>query len=219
MLKLSAVLGLFVCTSLLGAPSAEALPVSFTIGHCVSGDCAAFDVSNRGSIDATIEQVNGNDLLITVENNLNADAVGDEPFLAYFGFQYGGLLSGLTLDNFTVLSGIVGTPTFLIDSSISAFAIDFGFAFSQGRGALRDGRFQANDPNELVQILVGTTGTVDLDNFSRGFAKIGGAGDNGASGAIVLTGGRTATVPEPGSLMLLLIGAGIESARRRRSAA
>jgi PEP-CTERM motif len=200
---------------LLGASPVQAAPINFDISACVTGDCGAFSLSGGGSILATLDVINGNDLLITLTNDLNADATNDDPFLTNLGFEYGSILEGLSFDSFQVLSGTVSTPTFTVDSSIRTFFIDFGFAFSQD-GRNPQGRFQAMDPNEVVQIVVGTTGSVSLDAFTLGVAKVAGAGTNASSGPIVLVGDPVSAVPEPTSMMLMamgLIGYGI----RRRS--
>ena len=196
------------------APEAQADPIFFNIANCVSGDCASLASSGGGSIVAEINVVNGNDLLITLTNNLNQGAANDDPLLTNLGFDYGGALSGLTFDHFQVLSGVVATPTFTVDTTIRSFFIDFGFNFSQAtRTSERAGRFGAG---ETVQILVGTTGLVDPSEFDLGIAKVGGTGVNGVGGAAVLNGSPSASVPEPGSLMALMIGFGAFGLRRRR---
>lgn len=201
--------------AVLCASPASADPIMFNIGSCTSGDCAAFNASGRGSILARVELVNQNDLLVTLTNDLNAAANGDDPYLASLGFDYSGLLSGLTFDSFSVISGQVARPTFSVDSSIRSFYIDFGFAFSQdGRYPGVDGRFQAMDPNEVVQMIIGTTGEADLSQFQLGIAKVGGAGDGGTANAIVLT-GTPVRVPEASSLLFSVIGFGALALPRR----
>ena len=191
---------------------AQANPLYFDVNACARGNCDAFAQSGGGSIFAELELVNGNDLLITLTNALNAEADNDDPYLTALGFEYGGLLSGLTFDSFTVLSGNVARPLFTVDSTIRSFFIDFGFGFS---GAQSEGRFQAMDPNEVVQILIGTTGDVAMAQFNLAVAKLEGMGDGGASGSVVLTGTPQAAVPEPGSLMALMVGLGTLTVRRR----
>jgi hypothetical protein len=209
-------IALALCLVCAFASGAQADPLYFSIGNCVDGDCSAFNDSGRGDILAKLDVVNGNDLLITLTNRLNADAPDDDPYLTNLGFEYGSLLSGLSFDSFSVVSGIVGTPSFTVDSSIRSFFIDFGFGFStSGRYSEREQRFQAMDPNEVVQILIGTTGDVDLSHFDLGVAKVAGAGEGGLSSAIVLTGTPSASVPEPSSLLLMALGFGAVTARRR----
>jgi hypothetical protein len=104
----------------------------------------------------------------------------------------------------------------MVDTAIKAFFIDFGFAFSSSdSNATRQGRFQASDPDEVIQILVGTTGNVELHRFHRGVAKVGGTGDGGVSGGAVIVGTNTASVPEPGTLASLLVGVAAVGLRRR----
>lgn len=203
--------------TLLFASPAQAVPVYFTIDHCALGNCSAFDSSGRGGILASLDVINGNDLLITLTNALNMDADGDDPHLTHLGFQYGSLLEGLTFDSFEVLSGTVARPTFSVDSTIRAFTIDFGFAFPDSPN--RSDWFQAANPHESVQMVVGTTGDVDLNQFLLGIAKIGGAGANGLSGSITLTGtpSQTHSIPEPGSLALVGLGMATFWARRSRA--
>ena len=187
---------------------AQALPISFNIGSCVNGDCASFEQSGGGAIIAELDVINGNDLLITLTNALNRTALNDDPMLTNLGFEYLGALSGLTFDSFTVLSGTVATPSFTVDTSIRSFFIDFGFGFSDaGRTTEREGRFQAMDPQEVVQIVIGTTGQIDLSEFTLGVAKIGGTGTDGRGEAATLIGDQVASVPEPGSLLLMMVGA------------
>jgi hypothetical protein len=198
------------------APPAEAVPLYFDIGNCVQGDCAAFAQSGRGSIFAELDVVDGNNLLITLTNALNANATNDDPFLTALGFEYAGVLSGLTFDRFTVLSGNVAEPVFSVNSSIRTFFIDFGFGFSH----TADGRFQAMDPNEVVQILVGTTGDVSTSQFNLGVAKLAGVGDGGAGGSVVLNGTPSPiSVPEPGSWLAVMVGLGTVTIRRKWRAA
>ena len=199
------------------APEAEAAPIFFNIANCASGDCTSLALSGGGSVNAEVEVINGNDLLITLSNNLNSAAPGDAPLVTSLGFEYGSFLSGLTFDAFTVLSGTVYRPTFTVDTSIRSFYIDFGFGFSDsGRASEIAGRMDVGD---VVQIAVGTNGDVDLSHFDLGVAKVGGTGVNGLGGGAVLTGrpGHTASVPEPGSLMALMIGFGALTLRRRRT--
>ena len=197
------------------APEAQADPIFFNIANCVSGDCASFAASGGGSIVAEINVVNGSDLLITLTNNLHQGAANDDPLLTNLGFDYGGTLSGLTFDSFQVLSGVVATPTFTVDTTIRSFFIDFGFNFSQAtRTSERAGQFGSG---EVVRILVGTNGLIDPSEFDLGIAKVGGTGANGVGGAAVLTGSPSASVPEPGSLMALMIGFGAFGLRRRRT--
>lgn len=201
------------CLVALCTTRAQAAPLFFNIQDCSFGDCSAFAQSGGGSIFASLDVVNGNDLLITLTNALRADALNDDPYLTALGFQYDGVLTDLRFESFTVLSGTVAKPAFSVDSSIRSFFIDFGFGFSD----TADGRFQAMDPNEAVRILLTTTGDVDVSQFTQGVAKVAGGGDNGAGGSFVLTGGPT-PVPEPGSLMALMVGFGVLSIRRKWSA-
>jgi hypothetical protein len=205
--------------TLFAAPAAQALPIQFSIDNCASGDCVSYVASGQGAILASLDVINGNDLLITLTNALNEDADNDDPYLTSLGFEYGSLLSGLTFDSFRVLSGVVATPTFAINTSIRSFFIDFGFAFSDDLSTSgRDRRFQAMDPDEVVQIIVGTSGAVDLNQFVLGVAKVAGAGTNGRSSAIVLTGTPTTptSIPEPQSLLAVLVGFGAFTAHRRQ---
>jgi hypothetical protein len=215
LLRLAPVLTL--AAIVLFAPRAEAVPVYFSIDTCTVGDCAAFHQSGQGAIVAELDVINGNDLLITLTNGLNAYANGDDPHLTNIGFEYGSLLSGLTFDSFTVLSGTVARPTLTVDTSIRSFFIDFGFVFPDDRN--RDNWFQAANPNEIVQMVVGTTGDVDLSQFLLGVAKVGGAGEGGLSGAITLTGEPStyASVPEPTSLALVGVGFAALCVRRSRA--
>ena len=211
---------LLLAATLFAAPAAEAVPVHFNIGSCVSGDCGNYFASGGGSILAELDVINGTDLLITLSNDLLSSAFNDDPYLTNLGFQYSGLLSGLTFSSFSVLSGIVTAPTFTVDSSIRSFFIDFGFGFSDsGRTIDRQNRFQAMDPNEVVQIVLGTTSNINLSDFTLGVAKIAGTGVDGRGAAAVLTGraADVASVPEPASL--LLVGLGMTALGVRRSRA
>jgi hypothetical protein len=112
------------------------------------------------------------------------------------------------------LAGTVAAPTFTVDTSIRSFFIDFGFNFSQAtRTSERPGRFASG---ETVQIRVGTSGPVDPSAFTLGIAKVAGTGLNGLGGAAILTGrpGHTASVPEPGSLLAVVLGLGVFGVRR-----
>jgi len=196
---------------LLFAQRVEATPVFFNIDTCAVGDCSAFDASGGGTIVAELDVLNGNDLLITLRNRLNADASGDQPYVANVKFQYDGPLAGVTIDNFSVLSGTVAAPSLRVGTSY------FGFAFPDyGK---RENRFQAGRPTEVVQMVMGTTGPVDLSRFVLGLAKIGGAGEDGAGGPITLTGtpSSRASVPEPTSLALVGLGLVVFHLRRQRS--
>ena len=207
MIRQSLRLGALAFGLLIVTAPAQAAPISFNLASCVNGDCGSFAQSGGGSILAELDIINGNDLLITLTNALNRSAVNDDPMLTNLGFEYGGLLSGLTFDRFTVLSGTVATPTFTVDTSIRSFFIDFGFGFSDaGRTSEREGRFQAMDPQEVVQIVVGTTGEIDLSAFTLGVAKIGGTGTDGRGEAATLIGDPIASVPEPATLLLLIAG-------------
>jgi hypothetical protein len=200
------------------APEAQAEPIFFNIANCVSGDCGNFSLSGGGSVNAIVEVVNGNDLLITFANNLNDDAPGDRPIVTSLGFDYGSVLEGLTFDGFTVLAGTVYTPTFKVNTAIKSFYIDFGFLFSDSaRSSEIAGRMDIGD---VVQMLIGTTGAIDVSRFDLGVAKVGALGVDGRSGGAVLTGSPslTATVPEPGSLVALMVGFGALGLRRRRAA-
>lgn len=206
-------------TVILSAAPAQAVPVNFNIGSCVSGDCDSYFASGGGSIFAELDVINGTDLLITLTNDLNSNAVNDDPYLTNLGFEYSGLLNGLTFNSFTVLSGIVATPTFTVDSSIRSFFIDFGFGFSDsGRTTDQQNRFQAMDPNEVVQIVLGTTSNINLSDFMLGVAKVAGTGLDGRGAAGVLTGrgSDVASVPEPASLLLVGLGMAAFGARRSR---
>jgi hypothetical protein len=212
MLPRLAIPGTLLALCLFASP-VQAVPIFFTIDNCALGDCSALEQSGGGAIVAQLDVINGNDLLITLTNSLNADAAGDDPHLTNIGFEYGSILDGLTFDSFTVLSGTVGVPSFTVDTSIRSFFIDFGFAFPDDRN--RENWFQAANPNESVQMVVGTTGDVDLSAFLLGIAKIGGAGTDGGSGSITLTGAPSqhASIPEPSSLAL--VGLGIAAFLRR----
>ena len=197
------------------APEAQAEPIYFNIANCVSGDCGSFSLSGGGSVDAMVEVVNGNDLLITFANNLNSDASGDSPIVTSLGFDYGSTLEGLTFDGFAVIAGTVYRPTFSVDTAIKSFYIDFGFLFSDStRTSQIAGRMDVGD---VVQMLIGTTGSIDITRFDLGVAKVGATGLNGLGGGAVLTGApsTTARVPEPGSLMALMVGFGALTLRRR----
>ena len=198
------------------APEAQAEPIFFNIANCVSGDCGSFSLSGGGSVDAVVDVINGNELLITFANNLNADAPGDSPIVTSLGFDYGSTLTGLSFDSFQVLAGTVTTPTFKIDTAIKAFYIDFGFFFADSAKASEiAGRMDIGD---VVQMVIGTTGLIDISLFDLGVAKVGAIGVDGRGGGAVLTGNpsSTATVPEPGSLMALIVGFGAITLRRRR---
>ena len=67
-------LAVVVAFGLLEANPAQALPLS--LNTCLLG-CGAFGASGGGSIEATLEIVNGNDFLITVTNSLNSAATND----------------------------------------------------------------------------------------------------------------------------------------------
>jgi hypothetical protein len=203
-----------LCLLVMCAAPVQADPIHFDISTCAQGDCAAYQQSGGGSVDALLEVVNGTDLLITLTNRLNSSATNDDPFLTNLGFTYSGVLAGLTFDSFTVLNGIVYTPTFSVDTTVRTFFLDFGFLFSQvSNGTHGAGRFQSGDS---VRILVGTSGLVDADEFTMGVAKLAGAGTDGRSGGIMLTGTATASVPEPGTLLAMAMGLGVAAIRRRR---
>jgi len=213
MVRRIAISGVLFLLVMCAAP-AQADPIHFNISTCAQGDCAAYQQSGGGSVDALLSVVNGTDLLITLTNRLSAAAANDDPFLTNLGFVYSGVLAGLAFDSFTVLNGTVYTPTFSVDTAVRTFFLDFGFAFSQlSNGTHGAGRFQSGDS---VQILVGTNGLVDADEFTMGVAKLAGAGSDGRSGGIMLTGTATASVPEPATLLTIAMGLGAAAFRRRR---
>jgi hypothetical protein len=212
---------ILLAVGMFAAPAAEAVPVHFNIGSCVSGDCDSYFASGGGSILAELDVINGTDLVITLTNALNSTAFNDDPFLTNLGFQYSGMISGLTFNSFTVLSGVVARPTFVVDSSIRSFTIDFGFGFSDaGRTINRDDRFQAANPDESLQIVLGTSSQINVDDFTLGIAKVGGTGNDarGSAGLLIGRPGDVASVPEPASLLLVGLGMAALGVRRSRKA-
>jgi PEP-CTERM motif len=192
---------------LLQANAAQAIP--FSLSTCVTGDCAALDLSGGGTIEATLDIVNSNDLLITLTNSLNSDADGDAPFVQRLGFIYDGSLAGVTIGSVTVLSGTVSQPSLTLNQNLTSFNVDFGFNFENNNGP---GRFQALNPDEVIQILVTTTGVVDPSLFTNAVAQIGGIGPDGDYSATI------SAVPEPTTLALMSVaGFGAFLLRRRRS--
>ncbi|HEX2445479.1 MAG TPA: hypothetical protein VHJ77_16155 [Vicinamibacterales bacterium] len=76
-------LAVVVAFGLLEANPAQALPLS--LNTCLFG-CGAFGASGGGSIEATLEIVNGNDFLITLTNSLNSAATNDRRMSTGSGF-------------------------------------------------------------------------------------------------------------------------------------
>jgi hypothetical protein len=193
-----------VAIGLLEANPAQAVPLS--LNTCLLG-CGAFSASGGGSVEATLEIVNGNDFLITLTNSLNNAATNDAPYVDWLGFLYHAPLAGATIQSFAVLSGTVTQPSFY---NLSGLYVGFGFNF-QNSGP---GGFQSMMPDEKIQILVATSGFVNPALLTGAVAQIGGLARNGTSGAIIVG----TPVPEPTTLTLLSVaGFGTLLLRRRRS--
>jgi hypothetical protein len=183
-------LAVVVAIGLFEANPAQAVPLS--LNTCLLG-CGAFGASGGGSIEATLDIVNGNDFLITLTNSLNSAATNDAPYVDWLGFLYHAPLAGAAIQSFTVLSGPVTQPTFY---NLSGLYVGFGFNFlNSGPGG-----FQA--PHESIRILVATSGLVNPALFTGAVAQIGGLGTNGRGGAII---GGVARVPEPTTLTLMSV--------------
>jgi hypothetical protein len=191
----------------LQANAAQASP--FNLNTCILG-CSGFNSSGGGSIQGTLDIVNGNDFLITLTNSLNSAATGDAPFVDWLGFLYHSPLAGATIQGFTVLSGAVTQPSFI---NLSGLYVGFGFNF-QNSGS---GAFQALNPDESIRILVATSGFVNPAKFAGAVAYVGGLGNYGTRSALI--GGRIRVVPEPTTFTLMSV-AGLVGAlmlTRRRS--
>jgi hypothetical protein len=201
-------LAVAVAYVLLQANTAHALP--FSLDTCVIG-CGAFGASGGGSIEATVDIVNGNDLLITLTNSLNSAANGDAPYVDWLGFLYHSPLAGATIQSFTVLSGTVSQPSLI---NMTGFYLGIGFNFANSG----PGGFQALTPDESIRILVATSGFVHPALLTGAVAQIGGIGKNGRSGAIIIGDRGVTSVPEPTVLTLVSVaGFGALFLRRRRS--
>jgi hypothetical protein len=201
-------LAMAIAYVLLQANPAHALP--FSLNTCVIG-CGAFSASGGGSIEATVDIVNGNDLLITLTNSLNSAANGDAPYIDWLGFLYHAPLTGAAIQSFTVLSGAVSRPSLI---NLSGLYGGFGFDF-QNTGS---GAFQALTPDESIRILVATSGVVHPALFTGAVSQVRGIGTNGSSGAIIIGVPGVTAVPEPTTLTLISVaGLGAMLLRRRRS--
>jgi hypothetical protein len=202
----------------LSAPSADAASILFAVNVKIEGPSVAGD---QTVATLRFDDFGANQVKLTVQSSLNAatEFLSDLAFNVKPSFTPSAItasyLAGSQVGAFQ-LPGLLRATQNAQNPAGPTTGYDFNFAFTTSNAQQGAKRFNLGDSFQYLFSAPGLTAE-DFDVASAAshfaYAHVQGIGGDGSAGY----GGKKASVPEPTSVLLLMIGAGAAFARARKA--